>query len=324
MGSQKDAPEYGAAFGSVEEYIKRENANDTRKFFSNPGFIPEIEFFDPVKRSTYNISKFRFDSTVYTRYKKNNIVSGRYYERHGRPDLPLVILLHGWRMDSYMLFDRYCRLLVKNGFNCFMPDLPYHMNRTPKQSFAGEYTFRDDAIHTMETMRQAVFDIMSIINWANKYKNPRLIGCMGVSFGGMISGLMACVEPQLNFSVMIVPPSDLGRVFTESRLGHLFERENPKAGRLVKKYAETMSIMALTNQKPIVPKENIFIAEGLYDTFVPPVLIEELWRAWDRPKIKRYPHGHLSVILFNPKLESDLRKWLKKIYYQDVNGNNNA
>lgn len=313
MWAQKSGPEFAAAIGSLEEYIERNRASEPREYFKNPGVVPDIEFFNPIRRRRYNVTEFRFTSPVFSPHRVNNIVRGRYYERHGEPDAPLAVLLHGWRMESYLLFDRYARILIRRGFNVAMPDLPYHMSRTPRHSFAGEHTFKDDAIHTMETFRQAVFEIMAVMNWSRERKKSSAAGTMGVSFGGLLAGLMACVEPTVYFAVMVAPPSDLGEIFKTSRLGRLFEKENPRAARLVERYRETLALLALSNQKPFPPPGRIFIAEALYDGMVPPEVIESLWAAWNSPQIHRYPHGHISVILFNPELETDLKNFLTNI-----------
>ncbi len=313
MGTQKNQPMVAPAVCSLEEFLEREKAREPVKYFENPGYVPKVEISEPVRRKKYNISKFSFESPVYSPFPANNMVHGRFYERHGEPDAPMVMLLHGWRMESYAFFDRFCRVLVSEGFNCAMPDLPYHMNRTPKHSFAGEHTFTDDAIHTLETIRQTLFDVMSVMNWAREKKKSRKVGVMGMSFGAMMSGLLACVEPTLDFAVLVAPPADPRMVFDDSRLGRLIEKENPRAGRLVRRYNETLSNIALTNMRPMIPIDRIFIAEGLYDGMVPVAAVERLWESWGKPEMKRYPHGHLSIILFNPELETDLRKWLRGV-----------
>ena len=163
----------------------------------------------------------------------------------------------------------------------------------------------------METMCQAIFDIMSIINWAREKRGTKTICVMGVSFGALIAGLVSCMEPATDIAVLVAPPVDLGKMFSASKLGRIFEKENPRAERMLRLYNDLLSRAALQNLKPHVLKENIFIAEGIYDGMVPPKLIEELWTEWDRPTIKRYPRGHLSVILFNPALDRDIRVWLR-------------
>ncbi len=318
MTLQNPPPKTAAAVGSLQEYLDSEGADDPARFFANPGYVPALTISDPVRRRRYNVMKFKFESVVYTKHIENKTVRGRYYERHGEPDAPLAILLHGWRMDTYMLFDRYARLFVSEGLNCAMPDLPYHMRRTPRGSFDGEYTFRDDAIHTMETLRQALFDVMSIMNWARENKGIRRFCVMGVSFGAFLTGLLACFEPQTDIAVMVAPPVDLSKMFSASRLGRIFEKENPRAERMLRLYSDLLERLGLQNMTPITPKNQIFIAEALYDGMVPPPLIEELWAAWGHPAIRRYSHGHLSVILFNSAFNRDLSLWLRTL---DVLGN---
>lgn len=312
MGTQKKNPKSAAATWSVQEYVRMEGGDDPRIFFKNPGYMPDIQFHSPIKRRKYNTTKFQFESSEFSYHAANKTVHGRFYERHGEPDAPLLILLHGWRMDSYMLFDKYCRFFVKEGFNVAMPDLPYHMNRTPGGSFAGEYTFMDDGIHTMEALRQALFDVMAIMNWAREKRGVTRVGIMGVSFGALLTGLLACSEPSIDFAVMVAPPVDLGRMFSMSRLGKVFESENPRAEKMLRVHRDTLSKVALQNLKPVIPSDRIFIAEGKYDQMVPPELIEELWVAWDYPELGRYPQGHLSVIMFNDPFEKDMKCWLRK------------
>jgi hypothetical protein len=112
---------------------------------------------------------------------------------------------------------------------------------------------------------------------------------------------------------MVAPPADMGRVFFESRLGRQFESENPDARNVLLQYREILDNIALPNLTPLLPRDRIFIAEGIYDGMVPVDLIEKLWRAWGRPRIRRYPHGHLSVIILNPQLDRDIHKFLKKL-----------
>ena len=313
MGFQKRNAQPTPAYGSIKEYIRHENGDDVHKFLENPGYVPDVSLYGPVKRRRYNLVKFRFESPVYTIHRANRTVYGRLYDRHGEPDAPLAILLHGWRMDTYMIFDRFARIFVREGMNCAMPDLPYHMNRTPGGSFAGEFTFKDNAIHTMETLRQAIFDIMSVINWAREVRGVKRVGIMGVSFGALIAGILACVQPDLDFAVLVAPPVDLGKMFHASRLGRVFEQENPRAERMLRLYRDALANFSLLNLEPQVPKDRIFIAEGLHDTMVPPQLIEDLWAAWNHPWIERYEQGHLSVILFNKLFEKDLRGFIRSL-----------
>jgi len=312
MGTQhrRDRGPYYA--GTIDEYLEREKVNDLMEFFRNHGECPLVEITDTTHRSHYDIHRFRFGSFIETPHDDNNTVYGRLYEQHGRPDAPAVVVLHGWRMESYLFFDKYCRQFVRLGYNAALLDLPYHMNRRVQNSFHGEFTFTDDAVFTLEVMRQSVQDIMCLVNWLKSRGAPS-VGIFGVSYGALLSGVVGCTDPATDFMVLVAPPADMAEVFAHSRLGRLFERENPRAHEMMGQYREVLDRIALVNLCPQMPKERIFIAEGSFDGMVPPEVIEKLWRSWDRPMLKRYPHGHLSIILFNPRFDRDLSKWMKAL-----------
>lgn len=312
MGTQRRTSSGPLYAGTIDEYMEREKIDDPVKFFSNPGVCPRLEITDVTPRSRYDIHKFKFDSFIETPHDENNTVYGRFYEQHGKPDAPTAIVLHGWRMESYLFFDKYCRWFINEGYNVALVDLPYHMNRRVANSFHGEFTFTDDAVFTLEVMRQSITDIMCVANWLKSRGAPR-IGVFGVSYGALLSGILGCTEPSIDFMALIAPPADMGEVFAHSRLGRLFEKDNPKARKMMKQYKEILDRTSLMNLTPMMPKENIFIAEARFDGMVPVPVVEKLWRAWGRPTLKRYPHGHLSVILFNPRMDRDLRHWLRNL-----------
>jgi hypothetical protein len=167
-------------------------------------------------------------------------------------------------------------------------------------------------VFTMEVLRQSISDVLCVINWV-KSRGASSVGMFGVSYGSLLCGIIGCVEPSIDFLIMVVPPADMSEVFLHSRLGRLFERENPNARKMMEEYRFMLDRIALVNLTPLVPVNRIFIAEAKYDGMVPVPVVEKLWRAWGRPTIKRYPHGHLSVIIFNPRLDRDMHRWLQAI-----------
>ena len=61
--------------------------------------------------------------------------------------------------------------------------------------------------------------------------------------------------------------------------------------------------------KPVIPKENILLIEGIYDLLAAAQPIEELWQKWQEPEIWRLPNGHTSW-LFVPGLTGRVLRWL--------------
>jgi hypothetical protein len=65
----------------------------------------------------------------------------------------------------------------------------------------------------------------------------------------------------------------------------------------------------LTLVKPVIPKKNILLIEGIHDLFVDTEAIEELWQKWGQPDIWRLPHGHISQMAM-PGLTGRVLRWL--------------
>lgn len=298
--------------GGLDAYIEKVDTRDPMEFFANPGTVPDVKITSVLKRRGYNIKKYHFKSFVETPHKVNNTVHGRLYEITGKPEAPTVIVLHGWQMESYAFFDHYCRLLVREGYNAALIDLPYHLHRRAPNSYHGQYTFSDDATLTVMVMKQSVSDVEGAINWL-KTRGVEKIGTFGVSYGGMLAGLVGCVDPAVAFMMLVVPPTDLYEFFTATRLGHEFERRNPNMFEELQRHRELFERISLVNLTPRTSPDNIFIVMAEYDEMVSPDAIDRLWYAWQRPHIERYVHGHLSVILFNPSMSRHMRRWLKTI-----------
>lgn len=312
IGSKKKGKTQIFHEGGLDEYLRRYDVRDPMDFFANPGTVPDVKITGSAPRRGYSIKSFHFTSFVETPHRLNNTVYGRLYEIHGKPAAPTVIVLHGWQMESYAFFDYYCRLLVRAGFNAALIDLPYHMHRRVEHSHSGEFTFSDDTTLTIKVMKQSVQDVEGAINWFRD-RGVRKIGTFGVSYGGMLAGLVGCVDPAVDFMMLVVPPADLYEFFTKTRLGRIFEMRNPRMFEEMKRHREIFESISLVNLAPRMPPENIFIVMAEYDELVSSEAINRLWRAWNRPHIERYIHGHLSVILFNPSMNRHMRQWLKTI-----------
>lgn len=298
---------------SIVDYVYRNQATTPTEFFRVPGDIPDVRI--EHTRETwggFKIHDFTFPSFIITGDDRNDVVRGRLYEHNKEAYRPVVILLHGWRMDNHLAFDKFARQFIGYGYNSLLLDLPYHMRRTPRSTFSGEYTFSSNAQRTLEAIRQSVIDVRATINWL-RTRGISQIGMFGVSLGALLSGFILCVDENADFGVLVVPPADMVEMFHKSALGKIFEREGPETRTLVEKYTEFLNALSLPNQKPLCPKDHIFIAEGRFDRFVPVEIVERLWEAWDRPPIKRYPHGHLSIVAVNPALDRDLKRFLHRM-----------
>ncbi|MEW6202713.1 MAG: alpha/beta hydrolase family protein, partial [bacterium] len=275
MGLQKSAEVTPSPPEAIDDYIRRNRVKDFGRFFCDPDEVPKVRITRTTKRLNYVIQQFHFTSYIVTGHDRNDVVYGHFYKKRGKSDLPVVILLHGWRMGDYIVFERFRRLFMHKGWNSVIVDLPYHMNRTPAASFSGEYMFTSHSLRTLEALRQSVIDVRSVVNWL-KERGVERVGVFGVSFGALLSGILACVDEDIDFSILVAPPAEFTTVFNRSRLGGIFKKTSPRMKELMKRYHSALDAVSLPRHKPLLPPERILIIEALYDLMVPTEVVERL------------------------------------------------
>ncbi len=148
-----------------------------------------------------------FDPAVGERYRScrhNRRAAARLFADPKHPRRT-VIFLHGYLGGPHVIEERLwpIRWLRKRGVDVALCVLPHHGVRRPHGP--GRPAFPDnDPRFTVEGFRQAVHDVRSLIAALMQRGVPG-VGVMGMSLGGYTGALLSTVEPQLEFSVPMVP-----------------------------------------------------------------------------------------------------------------------
>jgi pimeloyl-ACP methyl ester carboxylesterase len=224
-------------------------------------------------------------------FAKNNTVHGRLYRCGGRwQERPAVILLHGWNDASnhYVRFPNLAAHFNRKGINAATLTAPFHFQRRPRQLGAWSNFLCPDIVRTVEAIRQAVAEMQSFAECLRQQGCPA-VGLLGVSLGGLLAGLAVCHDARFSCAVLLVPVARLDRLLEQAKfcrgIRQAWNGRPVAAGKL-----------NLTENRLVVPKENILLIEAQHDLFVPTETTEELWRAWGQPDIWRLRHGHISVL----------------------------
>jgi dienelactone hydrolase len=224
-------------------------------------------------------------------FAKNNTVQGRLYRCGGRwQECPAVILLHGWNDASnhYVRFPRLAAQFNREGINAATLTAPFHFQRRPRQLGAWSNFLCPDILRTVEAIRQAVAEVQSFAEWLRLQGCPA-VGLLGVSLGGLLAGLAVCHDARFSCAVLLVPVARLDRLLEQADfcrgIRQAWNGRPVVAGKL-----------NLTENKLVVPKQNVLLIEARHDLFVPVETTEELWRAWGQPEIWRLDQGHISVL----------------------------
>lgn len=292
-------------------YLKRKYLSEPAQFYHLNGHDPHVTLTLDEKRDTYNLHHITFQSPVKSQHKENNMVHGRFYELKNNKHAPTVVILHGWRVRHLFFFHRAALEFLELGYNAVFFPLPYHFDRTPHGSYSGQFMVSADGLQTIESMHQSVLECKLLFNWLEKRGCPAT-GVFGVSLGGWISAFLCTVEPRLSFAIPVVPASDPVEMFQRSRLAQLIKVGlDGEIDDLFKTFKTGLKVLQPARYAPVIPKDRILIVEGQYDEMVPAAIIEKLWRAWGKPPILRYPHGHLSVLILEPDFFKDIANFLE-------------
>jgi dienelactone hydrolase len=215
----------------------------------------------------------------------------------GDENAPWLVNVHGLTMGQPRLDLKLLQaeLLHRSlGLNLVFPVLPLHGPRGLSK-ISGRGYLSGSAMDTVHAQTQALWDIRRIIGWLWGQGSDR-IGLHGVSLGGFTIALVAGLEPGLRCAIAGIPASDAAwLVWWHS--SQAVRRECLKAGIDRDVLGQAFRVIAPLAVDPQVPGSHRYIYAGLADRFVPPVLVDRLWRHWGQPSIHWYPGAHLSVLV---------------------------
>lgn len=268
------------------------------EFLNGPDFIPAAS--DPAQIQFDGPRNFQFPTPRPCDDEQNNIVYGRLYRCAERwQERPVIILLDGaFSVGYHTVFPWLARRINRAGFNVAMMVAPYDLQRRRRRAY------EENCLDFAQVMAQNVAEIRALIGWLLDEGCPS-VGLVGFSFGGWIAGLTACSDARIACAVLSV-------LAVRTRCAHPVVWQRPReALQALKPAQEALDTtrLNLILSKPLIPKENILLIEGIYDLLADTQAIEELWQKWQQPEIWRLPHGHTSV-QFAPGLTRRVLDWV--------------
>jgi pimeloyl-ACP methyl ester carboxylesterase len=286
--------------------------DDALQFLNWADFIP-VESH-PAQVVFNGAKHFTFPTPQPCEFTENNTAYGRLYRcAEDWQKRPAIILLHGGGdfLNHRFRFPWIAPACNRAGFNAVTLVAPYHFRRRPR--WLGAW----DHVRTASAFAQGVAEIRALSGWLLGQGCPS-VALWGISLGGWLAGLAACRDARLASVVLTVPGV---------RMDYKFSRGEGVVWRSVRealrergaaREALNTTPLNLTLVRPVIPKENILLIEGLHDMFVEPEAIEELWQKWAQPEIWRLPHGHVSW-MFAPGLTGRVLRWLAPRLNKPVN-----
>jgi dienelactone hydrolase len=234
-----------------------------------------------------------------TEYAANQMVTARWMHPRSGPRRSALVYVHGWLEPGPWIEEAVFlpRLYEALGVDVVHVQLPFHGSRNPKGAlFHGEFFMSADLVRSLEALRQSCIDARTVVAWL-RGQGYTEVGVTGISLGGSITMLLACLERTPDYIVPICGHLHLGEAIEEApilwrmkadleRFGvnraqrqRIFDAVGPK---------KLMPLLAPQRQMWIMARDDVYIAAHL---------VSEQWRTWGRPPLEWIPGGHMTFPL---------------------------
>ncbi len=230
--------------------------------------------------------------------------------RHADGPRHTLVFTHGFFASDYWFNSWMFSLswFYHSGYDIVLNVLPFHGARQePRSPFSG-FGFVDGGFSRLnESMMQAVHDLRIILDYLQDYGAPSM-GVSGLSLGGYVSSLMACVDERIAYCIpnsAVVNPTDMGLEWLS--LGWAV-RANMKLGEVTLPEArQSVALHSPLTYAPRIQPKRLMIIGGAGDRITPPRYLRLLHEHWPGSHLHWFPGNH--VIHLGQRRYLKLMRW---------------
>jgi len=275
---------------------------------ANEAIVPELFHLEahtfayqthPVATSakSFTISQVTFPSPVVTPHKNNNTVHCEYFRPVGPGPFPGVVVLHILGGD-FDLSRLVCRTFASHGISSLFLIMPYYGPRA--EPGISTSMIDADPRQTVKGMTQAVLDIRRGAAWlaAQEEVDPKRLGVMGISLGGITAALAVTAEPRFEKAFLMLAGGDVAQIAWESPLVNELKAKWEADGGTRESLVELLKPVDPVTYGENIGDRKIMMFNSLNDEIVPRACTDALWKAFGEPEIVWVDAGHYSVARF--------------------------
>ena len=233
-------------------------------------------------------------------YWLNTRVTARWIHPKAGPRRKALIYVHGWLEPGPWVEERTFlpKLHDELGVDVLHIQLPFHGSRNPRSAlFHGEFFWSADLVRTMESVRQSIMDVRTLMAWLRAERGYEEIGVTGISLGGGITMALACVDPTPDYIVPIVSHLKLGEAVEEAPILWRMKSDLEAFGIDASRRRELFTRLGLASLRPVLPRERQLWIAAESDVYITAPLVRQQWEEWGRPPIEWIPGGHMTFPL---------------------------
>ncbi|MGI4788430.1 MAG: alpha/beta hydrolase family protein [Janthinobacterium lividum] len=246
------------------------------------------------------ITTVTYPSIVQTPYAVNNTVTAYLFMPPGPGPHPAMIVLHEWNAGSTRSGFLLARACTRAGVAALMVVEPYSLNRTPHPNNADDRRILSGNVPDMvAALRQAVMDARRGMDYLQKRPDidPTRMGVSGISLGGVLSGIVAGVDPRVKVALTLVGGADFAKGFWDGLLTRPYRKQILNSGYTYETYQAAMAPVDAANWLPQrhFDPENVLMINGRYDLVILPDQAKALARDFGGTRIVWLDTGHYGA-----------------------------
>jgi hypothetical protein len=229
-------------------------------------------------------------------YAKNRIAWARWLHPKGGPHRACLVYVHGWLepgswAEEATLFPRWQKHI---GVDILHVTLPFHGLRNPRSAlFSGELFWTGDLVRSMEAIRQSAHDVQSAIAWLRAQGYDE-VGVTGLSLGGAIVMLLACLEPLPDYVIPMIAHLQIFEAVEHAPILWRMKSDLDKWGIDAPRRKRIFERLGLARLRPRLPPARQLWIEAKEDVYIAAPLVIEQWESWGRPEIYWLAGGHMT------------------------------
>ena len=232
-------------------------------------------------------------------YARNQMVKARWLHPRSGPRKRALVYVHGWLepgpwIEEAVLLPRFYDAMDVDVLHV---QLPFHGSRNPQSSmFHGEFFWTADLVRSLEAVRQSCMDARTLVEWlrATGYEE---VGVTGISLGGSITMVLACVTKAPDYIVPIVSHLQLTEALEHAPILWRMKADLEKFGVDRAQRKAIFDRIGLERLSPVLPPDRQLWIMARDDVYIAAPLVERQWHAWGEPPIEWIPGGHMTFPL---------------------------
>ncbi len=269
------------------------------------------------------ITTVTFPSLIQTPYAVNNTVTAYLFVPPGPGPHPAMVVLHEFNPSSTKSGFLLCRAIVRAQVEALMVVEPYSLNRTPSPNNRNDTHILSGNVPDMVgALSQIVFDARRGLDYLARRPDvdPSRMGIAGISLGGVMSGVVAGVDPRVKVVLTLVGGADFPKDIWDGVLTRPIRRQILQSGYTYETYSAAMAPIDSSTWLPQrrFDPNNVLMINGHYDTVILPTQAKLLAKDFGGTHIVWLASGHYGA-QFSAGPASDLGvKFLRARFFGET------